>query len=1268
MAESKYGQAFMGRKSFAAVSTPPVSPLPRRFVSEPQWFSGDGPPLSPVTDAIQKLEQGIVITLISAKRHPENLTLCLQQDLAQLVCLRALGSKPLITVDLTQIQEVISDSRTRLVRSFEDLHRQRLDRCITILYGNTFILQSITVCARDEGTFDIVEAALAAATTEMKNQSYPVRRQRWLQQEFNKIQASRFSLPAARQENKILLKHVHRWFQQHGFQTSQQYLTLKQKKLNLPDKMMVSHFATLVTDVLFTNLTDQILKKHGVPSPDGKRLLPLTKFEDFLKDDQKLNLSECELFDRADFIQQFIPADLNGSQSDFVFTEAMLEDYLFSPTNSIVNPKEQKVYQNMDFSLSSYWIASSHNTYLTGFQWKGDSSVEAYARCLRMGCRCIELDCWDGPDGRPVITHGRSLTSVIKFSDVLHTIKEHAWVATEYPLVLSIENHCSLPQQRIMASLFKEVFQDDLLTEPIDVSETKLPSPNQLWRKIIIKNKKLQLDGKLQDQKDAEFSDLTDSKKQGTLLLKYASERKWCDFNVILTDSCLCFSPAVQAVEEEEEDEMIYESFYEDSDSDDEDADEERPLSSQLWYHGALMRKDAQRVLMEQRCHGDGTFLVRDGNQGFTLSFLAQDNVTHSVIKCNGRRYLVGNEVWHDSIPDLVDYYREHYLTYPGKSVRVRLKYPVCKKLGFEEENWYYPEYDRTSAECFLRAIPLSGVFLVRPSSLENCFTLSVRNQRRITHFQIEYCRKKFMLGAFRFRSMSDLIEHFTKCHLYKGAKLVHPATEKLVDTDSEHELYYSEDCYTNPQSEKQEVTVKALYDFHATTKDELSFKRGSYITNVVVLDQPWWRGNHAGNVDKLFPASYVQIVDNAADGQEKEAPNEALLQLSLCHIETTIRQKDGVHYFMVTHRDMPGTIEMGCTCKEETEAWVQQVEASTMRLGEEAQQLQKQERSKKIAQELSDMVIYCQAVPYNLARKGRYCEMSSLSEEKIGKDDKTIIQYNQFQISRVYPKATRINSANFDPMPKWNVGCQMVALNYQTPDRGMQLNQAKFLQNGRCGYVLKPSFMNNTHYNPGNLVSMSGSVECIVLTIRVLGGRNLSLGDFSGGVVHPYVAVEILGLPLDNQRERTSLRKDGNALNPTWKNEMFVFNISCPDLAFLRFEVGNEVNAGSYISQATFPLRCIQQGYRSVQMQNSYSEDIPLSLLLVHVDRKNPKEEEEKSLFRMIEETRRLYTELSLSSNTDKAQLGLLQQTEMKLLDQLDRSRLDGHRKTWRR
>lgn len=59
--------------------------------------------------------------------------------------------------------------------------------------------------------------------------------------------------------------------------------------------------------------------------------------------------------------------------------------------------------------------------------------------------------------------------------------------ARSYPIILSIEDHCSIVQQRNMATFFKKVFGEMLLTKAVDISADGLPSPNQLKRKILIK-------------------------------------------------------------------------------------------------------------------------------------------------------------------------------------------------------------------------------------------------------------------------------------------------------------------------------------------------------------------------------------------------------------------------------------------------------------------------------------------------------------------------------------------------------------------------------------------------------------------------------------------------------------------------------------------------------------------------------------------------------------------------------------------------------------
>lgn len=72
--------------------------------------------------------------------------------------------------------------------------------------------------------------------------------------------------------------------------------------------------------------------------------------------------------------------------------------YMASSATNVVAPPSPQAPDDLAWSLSNYFVSSSHNTYLTGNQLYSDSSADAYKNVLLRGCRCIEIDVWDGDD------------------------------------------------------------------------------------------------------------------------------------------------------------------------------------------------------------------------------------------------------------------------------------------------------------------------------------------------------------------------------------------------------------------------------------------------------------------------------------------------------------------------------------------------------------------------------------------------------------------------------------------------------------------------------------------------------------------------------------------------------------------------------------------------------------------------------------------------------------------------------------------------------
>ncbi|KHN34717.1 phosphoinositide-specific phospholipase C P25 [Glycine max] len=164
-------------------------------------------------------------------------------------------------------------------------------------------------------------------------------------------------------------------------------------------------------------------------------------------------------------------------------------NYLFSHHNNPPLLPSLGVHQDMSSPLSHYFIYTGHNSYLTGNQLSSDCSDVPIINALEKGVRVIELDIWPNESKDNVdVLHGRTLTSPVALIKCLRSIKQHAFVASEYPVVITLEDHLTPDLQAKVAEMITQTF-GDILFAPTSESLKEFPSPESLKGRIIISTK-----------------------------------------------------------------------------------------------------------------------------------------------------------------------------------------------------------------------------------------------------------------------------------------------------------------------------------------------------------------------------------------------------------------------------------------------------------------------------------------------------------------------------------------------------------------------------------------------------------------------------------------------------------------------------------------------------------------------------------------------------------------------------------------------------------
>ncbi|KAJ9076336.1 hypothetical protein DSO57_1027244 [Entomophthora muscae] len=304
----------------------------------------------------------------------------------------------------------------------------------------------------------------------------------------------------------------------------------------------------------------------------------------------------------------------------------------------------------------------------------------------------------------------------------------------------------------------------------------------------------------------------------------------------------------------------------------------------------------------------------------------------------------------------------------------------------------------------------------------------------------------------------------------------------------------------------------------------------------------------------------------------------------------------------------------------------------------------EKEQTEFKVSKLLSDLTPYCQTEKFkdfqHAQENTKYFQMSSFSKDSLLESFKKcslkphmldFLYHNQKFLSRVFPDGLQIDSSNFNPLPFWLAGFQLVALNYQTFDLGMLINQSMFWQNLQLGYILKPEYMRQL--NPA-LPLPKPTKYC--LQVRVILGQNLPKpeNEATGEVIDPQIEVEMVtvehGLQflsgqasslstqsIINLYEEISSAEDlapivarkllksevvmNNGFNPSWTLDA-MFSFSSPEFSFLKFKVieFNVYTVNSIIGQFCVHVADLKPGYRHIPILNNNRGEYPFASLFI--------------------------------------------------------------------
>ncbi|KAM3320400.1 phosphoinositide phospholipase C 6 [Capsicum chacoense] len=852
-----------------------------------------------------------------------------------------------------------------------------------------------------------------------------------------------------------------------------------------------------------------------------------------------------------------------------------LEDFFYYLFQDDLNaPIMSQVHHDMNAPLQHYFIYTGHNSYLTGNQLSSDCSEIPIIRALERGVRGIELDLWPNSAKDNVhVLHGRTLTTPVPLLTCLRSIRDHAFIKSPYPVIITLEDHLTPDLQAKVAELVIQVF-GEMLYYPESECVEEFPSPEELKHRIILSTKppKEYLESK--HQREIEIaSPVNKDSVEGEILVNETSEITGheadykCDIDQYDEDggtsnyqSSLQGAPQYKRLtamnagktKSELKHELIPEELKHQTVHDTKSPREDSDLKH---------ARDKENVTIVRKNSVERDFLIKDTSE-FTIEeheaderkAIDQDDKdsdlsTHRSSHIGTPRYKrmvamnagkANYELKHGQIPEelkdgtpLSPKPPKEYVELNHQTDRESASPSDIDQddLGRGNSNCRSsqqeaPQYKRMvainagKAECGLRHSP-------KPQEL--------KHQKNI---ESESSARKGSLQDFLDKDASEIIEE-----VHETAERSDLDQDNLVSDDSNH--------WSSKQGAPQYKRMVAINagkaecgSRHSSTSQELKHDRNRESESSV----------RKGSLQDFLVKDSSDIIqgyetdersDTDQDNEDNDTSNNLSSQLGPPNYKRLIAIRAGKAKHGVKH-----------TLTDEV------IKFSRLSLDEQA------------------------------------------LEKAATNHGKDLVRFTQRNILRVFPKGTRVTSSNFKPMTGWMHGAQMIAFNMQGYGKSLWIMHGMFRSNGGCGFVQKPGFL--MERGPHNEVFDPKVTLPVKKTLRVrvyLGdGWRLDFSHTHFDAFSPpdfYTKLYIIGVPADAAKRKTRIIEDD--WGPIWGEE-FKFPLTVPELALLRIEVREHdmSDKDDFGGQTCLPVSELRPGIRAVPLYDKKGEKLKSVRLLM--------------------------------------------------------------------